>query len=266
MGCYHQRQPQQEITMKKTAALCLLFASLLCAQNPNLSGVWKANVEKSKGIPPQGGYVVIIEQTDTKLNQNIGMYSQRGENRSALSFNLDGKEGRGAYMGLPLKSKTSWEGRSLIADWTQPNTKAHEKYTLSEDGNTLTVEQAINANGRDTERLLVLEKQPDSAGDALRKPEEKASEHFKNVQIMKDAPASAVMNAMRGFTMSLGVECGQCHAQGDFSSDAKPEKVMARKMMTMTAAINQQAFEGKNEIRCFTCHQGHAHPQGSPKF
>jgi hypothetical protein len=41
---------------------------------------------------------------------------------------------------------------------------------------------------------------------------------------------------------------------------------MARKMMTMTAAINQQAFEGKNEIRCFTCHQGHAHPQGSPKF
>ena len=93
-----------------------------------------------------------------------------------------------------------------------------------------------------------------------------AAEHFKNIQILKDRPASSVIDTMRAFNMSLGVNCEFCHVQGNFASDDKPKKVTARKMLTMTAAINQQNFNGNMQVRCYTCHQGHEEPQARPSF
>ena len=40
------------------------------------------------------------------------------------------------------------------------------------------------------------------------------------------------------FRASLGVTCAAFHEQGDFASDAKPEKEIARKMILMTRQIN----------------------------
>jgi Photosynthetic reaction centre cytochrome C subunit. len=112
----------------------------------------------------------------------------------------------------------------------------------------------------------VLEKQPDSAGEPLRKPEETAGARFKNVQLLKDLPASQLLDTMRTFNMSLGVTCEHCHVQGNFAADEKPAKPMARKMITMTRSINDQTFAGKNEVRCFTCHRGQMDPQSRPAF
>jgi hypothetical protein len=244
----------------------LLISAVMCAQAPNLSGVWKANPEKSKGIPPQGAYLVIIDQSGSKITQTIGLTTQRGEQRSLLTYDLSGKEARGTFQGLPMKSTAAWQEGSLVVNATQPTGSMHEKYTLSGDGNTLTVESDINMNNHEMKRFLVLEKQPDSAGDPLRKPEQTAAERYKNIQLMKTSPASGLMNAMRSFTMSLGTNCEFCHVKDDFASDEKPHKAMARKMIAMTRGINQQHFEGKMEVRCYTCHQGKTHPQGAPSF
>ena len=74
------------------------------------------------------------------------------------------------------------------------------------------------------------------------------------------------MDAMRSFSMSLGVECDHCHVPNDFASDDKPAKIMGRKMLTMTHNINDQTFGGKMVVRCYTCHRGHAEPQSTPAF
>jgi hypothetical protein len=91
-------------------------------------------------------------------------------------------------------------------------------------------------------------------------PNKPAVEQFKNIQIFKTATTGEVLGYMRAFNAALGVECSFCHVDGDRASDSKGEKVMARKMLTMTHEINDKFFAGKMEVRCFTCHKGASHP------
>ncbi len=246
----------------------ILTAGVLAAQSPNLTGVWKANLEKSKfaGQPPTA-YVVIIDQQGTKMTELIGSTNQRGEQRSQLTLNSE-KPAMNSYRGLPMRTETSWNGNTLVANSKVAGHPAtiSEKYTLGADGNTLTIETATTANGKDSLQTIVLDKQPDSAGDALRAPEQTAGAHFKNVLILKDVPASQFIDSMRYFSMALGVECEHCHVQGKFEADDKKEKGMARKMLTMTHDINEKNFNGRMEVRCYTCHKGQADPANRPAF
>ena len=95
-------------------------------------------------------------------------------------------------------------------------------------------------------------------------PNKPAGEAFKNVQVLKDVPAGQFLQYMRSFNASLGVTCDFCHVQGDRSADTKEEKLTARKMISMTHDINQQFFNGKMEVRCYTCHKGASHPVSQP--
>jgi photosynthetic reaction center cytochrome c subunit len=94
--------------------------------------------------------------------------------------------------------------------------------------------------------------------------EKTAAQQFKNIQVLKDTPASQLIPGMRYITSALGVQCNFCHVEGDFASDDKQEKQTARKMMTMMFAINNNNFGGRPQVSCFTCHQGHNEPMGAP--
>jgi photosynthetic reaction center cytochrome c subunit len=91
-----------------------------------------------------------------------------------------------------------------------------------------------------------------------------AAEAFKNIQILKDAPADQIFPAMQFITASLGVECEFCHVRNAFEKDDKEEKKTARNMMTMMFAINKDNFHGEREVTCYTCHAGAAHPTSTP--
>lgn len=91
-----------------------------------------------------------------------------------------------------------------------------------------------------------------------------AGQRFKNVQVLKDIPADQLIPAMSFISDSLGVRCGYCHVEGDFSKDAKRSKLTARKMIQMELAINQANFNGHTEVTCYTCHRGSTHPVGVP--
>ena len=256
--------------MKKQFAAVLFSICGCFAQTPDLSGVWQADLAKSKFAgPPPAQYLVIFEQQGVKLSEVVGQNGQRGEQRFSLAFTTDGKPSIISYRGVPAKVQAAWENGTLTLQTTmagaRPSTMT-EKYTPSADGRTLTVETKMSMGGRDMSQTVVLEKQPDSAGDALRKPEQTAGERFKNVKLMKDVPASQFMDAMRYFTFSLGVECEHCHVEHHFDADDKKEKEVARKMMIMTHTANDQTFGGKFEVRCYTCHRGAKEPQSVPVF
>ena len=230
---------------------------LLCAQTPDFTGVWKANPEKSKGIPPNGSYLAIIEQKDGLLTQTNGVTTQRGEQRSTYRWDLSGKEVRGTLGGLPVISTAKMEGSTLVVSARQPKGPMTAKYTLSPDGKTLTLEIA---GGRD--QTLVLDRQPESAGEALRKPEPSIADsgRHKNIKVLGAAPDSTLIDTMNAWVFALGKDCAFCHVQGNFAADDKPEKVTARKMVEMATSINKNFFDGKSVVRCYTCHQGNAHP------
>jgi hypothetical protein len=254
--------------MRIRFSVALFSVCVLFSQTPNLTAVWKANIEKSKfNGPPPTEYLVIFDQQDSKLTEKTRTVGPHAEQRASFTYNTDGKPSMTSFQGLPMRTQASWNGNILTLEAKVAGRPAtiSEKYELSSDGNTLTITSAMTSDGKTLERTLVLEKQPDSAGEPLRQPEQAASVRFKNVQILKDLPASQFLDAMRSFSMSLGVDCHYCHVE-NFAADDKPAKGMARKMLTMTHSINDSTFGGKMEVRCYTCHRGQAEPQSRPAF
>ncbi|MCX6622948.1 MAG: c-type cytochrome [Acidobacteria bacterium] len=256
--------------MRLNRVVCLLAlgACLGFAQTPDLSGVWKADLDKSsQGGPRPSSYILVLDQKPASLTEIAEIVNQRGPYRSTSTYNLSGQESRDYVRGIPGRSKAVWDNGSLVVDTKIFNTKPeaqHKKYTLSSDGKTLTLESSGTMNGREMQSKVVFEKQPAEAGDALRKPEQTAAGHYKNVLVLKEVPASRFIDLMHYFSMAVGGNCESCHVKGDFASDDKKEKATARLMIAMTTGINQQHFGGKPEVRCFTCHHGSQRPQSAP--
>jgi len=127
--------------------------------------------------------------------------------------------------------------------------------------------QAANAQAsvQETNDAFVAKLQKEIAGHE----QEPAEKVFKNVQIMKKAPAARFLLIMNlGYAKALGVACTYCHAENDFSSDEKRPKRAAREMAAMHSNINQQLAKMQNLapnpqghfINCSTCHRGQIDP------
>jgi hypothetical protein len=256
--------------MKLRFSLLFAFcACLLSAEAPNLSGVWKANIEKSKfaGNGAPSSYLMIVEQKDTRITGQIGMMTPRGEQRTSFTYNT-ARPGINSVRGIPMRAKSSWEGNALVVEehvgGAHP-ADIHEKYILASDGNTLTLESKTTMGTQERAETIVFEKQPDSAGEALRKPQETAAAHYKNIKVLKDIPASQLFESMRYFAFALGVECQFCHVEGNFAADDKRTKETARHMIARTQSINQANFNGRSQVQCYTCHSGHEQPRRLPE-
>jgi photosynthetic reaction center cytochrome c subunit len=104
---------------------------------------------------------------------------------------------------------------------------------------------------------------PGAAAPAAADPS-KAEGRFKNIQALKGYPADAVFPAMQFISASLGVDCGYCHVDREPEKDDKKEKGIARKMITMTLAINHDNFDGHLEVTCMSCHRGATDPVSVP--
>lgn len=73
-----------------------------------------------------------------------------------------------------------------------------------------------------------------------------------------------LMERMQAFRVALGVRCDFCHVQGDFASDEKPHKQMARMMIQLERDINAKFPDGKMHVTCYTCHRGAEEPATRP--
>ena len=74
---------------------------------------------------------------------------------------------------------------------------------------------------------------------------------------------------MQNISAALGVECSFCHVDGDRASDDIDKKVIARGMMRMMGAINndflanvpaREGRDGAARANCAMCHRGSSIP------
>ena len=86
-----------------------------------------------------------------------------------------------------------------------------------------------------------------------------------NLKVLKASTGAEVRQIMQTFTAALGVQCTNCHVQGNYASDENPKKEIARHMITMTQQINGNFSEGKLRVSCYTCHRGEAEPKTAPE-
>ncbi len=98
-----------------------------------------------------------------------------------------------------------------------------------------------------------------------------AEQVFKNIQVLKGMPASKLHTVMRFISYSLGTRCDYCHVTADkgpwpMEKDDKKPKETAREMITMMKKINDESFEGRQEVNCATCHNGSTKPSSFAPF
>ncbi len=249
-------------------------------------GVWKADLEKSKiagppGAPKPSNYLVIVEEKMAMFDQRTkeqapeviettGVWGERGQQRSVLSVFNNGKSIVLPYQGVPTRLTAGWQSDAFVVEGEVAGRASTFKrvYKPSPDGKTMDVTIQNTTDGKSNETTLVLSKQPDSAGEPLRKPEELAETKFKNVKVdaLKTLPESEFINRMHYFAWALNRNCEFCHVPRKFDSDDKKEKETARKMVEMVAVIDRDNFKGHPAVDCFTCHEGHAHPLRHNQF
>jgi hypothetical protein len=93
-----------------------------------------------------------------------------------------------------------------------------------------------------------------------------AEQVFKNIKVMNGVPAGQVLPAMHLIKAALGVGCDHCHIEPERERDDLPAKDKARQMYVMMTTINRTNFEGRPVVTCYTCHKGHAVPEGMPSL
>src|SRR5690348_8991216 len=91
-----------------------------------------------------------------------------------------------------------------------------------------------------------------------------AEQTYKNIRVLKGIPSDQLIPTMQFISASLGVECGFCHVENHFDQDDKKPKQVARQMMQMMTAINQNNFDGHPAVTCNSCHRGVRSPAAIP--
>jgi photosynthetic reaction center cytochrome c subunit len=96
-----------------------------------------------------------------------------------------------------------------------------------------------------------------------------AGETFKNVTTtsLKGLTVDDFLGTMGVISADLGLDCADCHPGAgsdkvDWVFDT-PQKITARKMIDMVAAINKTNFNGVQNVTCWTCHHGRETPANS---
>ena len=97
-----------------------------------------------------------------------------------------------------------------------------------------------------------------------------AEDAFKNVQVLRGIPVDDFMGTMGIMSAALGFDCSECHTGAgtdrvDWAADTQ-RKVIARRMVTMVAAINKDNFTGRQMVTCWSCHRGRDKPAVTPSM
>jgi len=148
------------------AGLLLLAASAPAQSKPNFSGDWKLNIAKSTfgQMPAPSSLTEKITHADPSLKVQTAQSGDFGDFNSDFSFTTDGKECQNAMGDLfKMTSTVKWDGDILMFDSKmdfQGNAMTGtEKWSLSPDGKTLTVQRHFNGPMGEGDAVMVLDKQ-----------------------------------------------------------------------------------------------------------
>ncbi len=152
-------------------AVAAVFAGLLvcaltafAADKPNFSGTWKLNVDKSDFGPmpkPEKADFVIVHK-DPELNVKQTAVGSMGEVTSDVKILTDGTEFTNNTRGQEVKGTAKWEGQTLVVtqhlDMQGTTVTFVQKWSLSEDGKTITQDFNISTPQGELTQKAVLEK------------------------------------------------------------------------------------------------------------
>lgn len=151
--------------MSTLFAIAAAASIAIAADKPDFSGTWKMDADKSTfgPLPPPTSITSKIDHKDPDLSVVTSQSGPQGDQTSTFKYSTDGKETTNSMMGNDMKSKAVWEGKTLVVnsslDAGGAQIKLISKYSLSDDGKTLTQALSISSPGGDFDMNIVLAKQ-----------------------------------------------------------------------------------------------------------
>jgi hypothetical protein len=148
-----------------TIVFVVAIAALPAAAKPNFSGSWKLDADRSDfgPQPPPSKMNRTIKHADPELSYTTSQDGPQGEMTTETKVSTDGKEFTNQMMGMDIKGTATWEGDVLKIsnklDLGGNEVLIEEKWSLSEDGNTLTSNLLIKSPQGDFEMKIVMLKQ-----------------------------------------------------------------------------------------------------------
>jgi len=145
---------------------CLLScsAAVVAADKPNFSGNWTLNAEKSDfGPMPKPKRVdYVLTHKDPELKVKSTAMTQQGEVTNEVKILTDGKEFTNELHGQQIKGTAKWEGQALVvtqkASMQGTEIVVVTRWTLAEDGKSLTQEVTISGPQGELKQTAVLDK------------------------------------------------------------------------------------------------------------
>lgn len=145
--------------------LALAFGLGQIQAKPNFSGTWKVDVNKSDfgPMPAPDSQTEKINHQDPDLKMNVSESGQMGDLNFDLAYTTDGKECTNSVAGNEFKSTLTWDGDNLVIDtkgsFNGNDFTAKDRWTLSEDGKTMTVERHLASAMGEADQKILFEKQ-----------------------------------------------------------------------------------------------------------
>lgn len=153
------------MSFRMLSALALLAVSAAAVEKPNFSGNWTMNADKSDfgQTPKPEKFTRRIDHHGVDIRMTT-VQSLMGNQRSTeFALKTDGTETANKMGNAEAKSKARWDGNSLLVstkvDYNGMAIESKDRWTLSDDGKTFTVESEIHTPQGDGQVKLVLEKQ-----------------------------------------------------------------------------------------------------------
>jgi hypothetical protein len=158
------------LTKRKFGKLCAaavlsLVLSAGAFAKPNFSGNWKLNGDKSEfgPMPPPEKFERTVSHEDPTLKWNQIQVGPQGEVKSEMTYTTDGKPSTNKTPRGEVTGTAAWDGDAITITTKREvqgmEITQAEKWLLSEDGKTLTINNKITAPQGEFELKFVFDKQ-----------------------------------------------------------------------------------------------------------
>lgn len=151
-------------TILSGLALVALTASWALAA-PNFSGSWKLNNSKSDfgQMPAPNSMTQTVTHEEPKIKIAMKQSSDMGDFESEREYTTDGKEYTHDMRGNPVKSVMKWDGDILVitakGKFGDNDFTMVDRWSLSEDGKTLTINRHFASDMGEMDNKLIMEKE-----------------------------------------------------------------------------------------------------------
>jgi len=150
----------------RAAGLAMLLGIISGAQTePNFSGEWKMDPVKSSfaPLPAPDSLVRKINHQGSRLKIVTTQWGQQHEIITELSYTTDGKPCKNMIRGQEVSGSAKWDGANLVIESRREvqgmQIGQRETWTLSEDGQTLTIANRVQTPQGAFDITIVLAKQ-----------------------------------------------------------------------------------------------------------